>query len=185
MKLLSTQLAWVAGMMDGEGSFMIAYRPAQTETNIRAGWGTNKDKKYLRKTPSHVPIVQVCNTNLEAIRLFKSWFGGSIRTYKNVEGHKQVYGWKLNSGSNILPFLESVKPYLVIKKKQCEILIELIKTLNNYGNSLVPTQETIVKRTKLHMEIRQLNHRGSTAAETKRNDGLTTEAIVQSYSLVM
>lgn len=173
-KLLPTQLAWVAGFMDGEGSFMISYRPAQTDNSTRAKYGSNKEKKYLRKTDSYVPITQVCNTSLSTIKLFQSWFDGSIREYKNVDGHKTVYGWKLNNGSQMIPFLESVKPYLIIKKKQCEILISLIGTLNKYGDSTTQiSEETKNLRVNLHKQIRDLNRRGCTAAETNRRDSLT------------
>lgn len=174
MKHLTTeQKAYAAGIMDGEGSFMITYRPPTTNNPVKAKWGTNKTGVYPRRTGTYIKICSMSNTQLKLLKLFKSWFGGSIATVKMPENtnQKQLYVWRLTSAHEVLHFVESIKPYLFLKKRHAEIFIEFYKTVNDRFSGKLVTPEIKLLRDKLYKEIKVLNRRGRTAAETKRKDG--------------
>lgn len=165
MKNLSVaQKAWVAGIIDGEGALMIGFRPAQTQSNERAKWGTIKEQKYLRKTDSHIPIVSMTHTQIKLLNLFKSWFGGSIRISRAQSYDKKwktLYQWKLNNGSGLKEFIELIQPYLFLKRRNAQLILELVSTFNKYGQSYPPpSKEILEKRQKIYEEMRQLNRRG-------------------------
>lgn len=180
-KLSKEQLAWAAGIMDGEGSFMLSYRPATTDDQVKSKWGKSplRDSniphhlKYPRRTDSYIKICSLPNTELRLIRLFQSWFNGSISTVKMPEdtNQKQLYVWRISATSTVVPFLESIKPYLFLKRRQADILLEFCNTIQvDYRNKLVD-KETSEYRYKIYSELRKLNRRGRAAAETKRKDG--------------
>ena len=172
-KLTNEQLAWAAGIMDGEGSFMLSYRPPTTDNPVKAKWGTNRTGIYPRRTGTYVKICSVPNTQLKLLRLFKSWFGGSIATVKMPEdtNQKQLYVWRLTSAHEVKHFTESIKPYLFLKRRHAEIFLEFYTTVQERFSGKLITPEIRELRAKLHAEIKILNRRGRAAAETKRKDG--------------
>lgn len=115
--------AYLAGLMDGEGSFM-----------IRKSFYRVRNKKYGDcKNPMYTPRVGVKNTNREVIELMKSIFGGHMskekRVYQSKNGHKRrkilyIYNAEHRIALNIC---EKLLPYLIIKKEQAKLLLELDK----------------------------------------------------------
>lgn len=142
---------------------MIAYRPAGTISKNYDDSG-NFTKNYIRKTDSHVPLVSISHTQIKLLNLLKNWFGGSISISKaksNGKNWKTLYRWIVKGSWNVKKFLELIQPYLFLKRRHAEILIELVSTFNKYGQSFPPpTPEIIERRRKLHKEIRFLNRRG-------------------------
>lgn len=167
--------------MDGEGSFMLSYRPPTTDDPIKAKWGTSQGA-YPRRTGTYIKICSLSNTQLKLLKLFKSWFGGSITTVKMPEdsNQKQLYVWRLTSAHEVKHFVESIKPYLFLKKRHAEIFLEFYETVQERFSGKPITPDIRELRSKLHRELKTLNRRGRTAAETKRKDRADNpEAIVQ------
>ncbi|MBI4672194.1 MAG: LAGLIDADG family homing endonuclease [Chloroflexi bacterium] len=101
-----TELAYAAGIVDGEGSVsLIRSRPT--------------------RFPS--PQVSVCSTDRELVEWFKARFGGTIvRKRKRLPHHSDAYDWKLID-RNALRFLALVRPYLTIQRKiaRADLLLDL------------------------------------------------------------
>jgi hypothetical protein len=134
------QLAYMAGIMDGEGTFYIGNY---------SGNRKNGDKHYQT-------VIAICSTDQCLIDWLFNTFGGSIRQYtpnqmaKNAR--KQVYRWQATS-NRLFHICEEILPYLVIKKRQCEIMIEIRKTYNDLHN--IKGRQHVQNLPKGILELRQ------------------------------
>jgi hypothetical protein len=90
-------------------------------------------------------------------RIYKSfWWSMYMRTpYK--ENHKPSYCWQ-TSCKKLEPILEAIRPYLVIKKKQCELLMEKQHYHKRYAWNQIP-EEIWVRFKEIYNELRVLNKR--------------------------
>jgi hypothetical protein len=112
------QKAWVAGFIDGEGCLTIS-------------------KQIRKDRPSDAwrPMVTVANTNYESLNILKSIYGGTLRfnTEKrcNIKtGVKWSDSWSWYCPqSKVVEFCTDLLPYLIIKKRNAEILIEFMNHL--------------------------------------------------------
>lgn len=116
-----SQIAYMAGIMDGEGTFYIGNY---------SGNRKNGDKHFQT-------IIAVASTDKCLIDWLEQTFGGSTRQYTpkqmSKNGRKQVYRWQATS-NRLLHICEEILPYLVIKRRQCEIMIEIRNTFNDLHN---------------------------------------------------
>ncbi len=141
------ELAYLAGLIDGEGTISIGY----CYRNHKSG-----RKRY------HKAIMSISNTDYRLIEWIKNLFGGYVGV-KKYEGktYKTIYRWSID-GTNIDNILKSVSPYLIIKREQAFLVLELRKTLilgnNQYGSRI--TDELTEKRENFREKILKLNKRG-------------------------
>ena len=144
MSIMSkTTAAYLAGFLDGEGSF---------------GIRKSQDKYYVSR-------VRATNTNKEIIEWMHKSFGGSLyfRDFKS-ETLRNAWTWTLE-GKSIVLFLKKVIPYLKIKKAQAQLLLkreELKLELENKGHrwGMVYPEEVLNDLEKLFQELKRLNKRG-------------------------
>lgn len=143
--LTKIQLAYAAGIMDGEGTITIVNSKCQT----------------CRRDRRHRTAIMMSNTNLKVVKLFQSWFGGSLITLPHRElDRKQQYRWTLTSLDDELDFLYALQPYLIIKRKHAEIAIEFLLGAHKQWNQWTLTDAEFDRREKLHIKIKRLNQRG-------------------------
>lgn len=144
--------AYMAGILDGEGSLSIGNH---------SGNRKNGDRHYQVN-------IAVCSTDKPLIDWISYHFGGFQGEYTpkqmSKNGRKQVYRWQC-SGDRLTHICEITLPYLIIKKRQAEILLEMRKTFNDahnqkgkWGVQRVP-DEILVLRKQLFDEIRTLHNR--------------------------
>lgn len=132
-----TDLAYLAGIIDGEGSFVAAIR------TIRRG---ALDMQMTLK---------VNNTDHDLIE-WLGLFGGRVHMRKKYATHcRQQWEWCIGI-VELAPLLVEVTPYLRVKKRQAELLLEWwgLSRRTYRGRPADP------KRIELAMEIRRLNHEG-------------------------
>lgn len=104
------QLAYTAGIIDGEGCISII-----------------KNTTYRHKLCRFYLSVSVGNTNEWLILWLKDAYGGSIvQTPPKKVQHKPVLSWRV-SGKLAIEFLELIAPYLQLKKLQAEVAIKFQK----------------------------------------------------------
>lgn len=149
--------AYIAGIFDGEGTIGI-YKHKSKDSAKRRG--------YVYET-----TLYVVNTDKQLIELMYSYFGGNMRTRKKQkENHKTSYAWNI-SGSKVINVLEIILPYLRLKKRQGELLIEFqkikdslkmffIKNPNNYNRPCAYGKIYTPRMHKIYKEIRKMNKRG-------------------------
>ena len=144
MEETDLDLAYMAGLFDGEGCIVI-------DTN-----------KWIAKNGElrryHFLEVQVCNTDEWAVRQFQFFFGGSI--YWRAD---KIWVWQITSQKAAFA-LTMLLPYLHIKKAQAGIGIRFQERI---GRCLLLTEEEMAVREAQKVLISNLNKRSITAEEVK------------------
>lgn len=149
-----TTLAYMAGILDGEGSVMI--------------------KKYHTKhttNPGYTERICVRNSNKEVIELFKTFFKGCFtlenKVHQSKSGfnrHKLMYSFDAMD-KNAYIVAKMLYPHLIIKKKQAGCLIALRKEkrkgrgrFRGGPSGRVLPAEAIERRERLYAEVKNANN---------------------------
>lgn len=138
--LSEEDLAYLAGLVDGEGTITIG-----------------QNRGFLN------PYLNITNTSPQLLKWMKQKVSVGSIYEKN---HGEAWEWRIN-GYGILPALEQIKPYLVVKRLQAESLIAFIKErqlLSEWEFHLTP------KMKKLYRLIRLLNSRECGRSMKKRDE---------------
>jgi len=130
-------LAYVAGIVDGEGSISIY---------------TVRNQFYSK--------VSVANTDDILMNWLVERFGGGITHHQFKNSWKPLFTWQIYS-QQAAEFLRLILPFLKLKWQQAEILIELenMKSTNYRFRPLTGAEYD--KRNALREAARILNHRGT------------------------
>lgn len=136
--------AYIAGMMDGDGSLGLVKR------NIGS------------KNPLYYPSCQFGSVSLAHSVILENNFGGHITTVKGRTGRDGInrntfYRWQLEKREKTKPFLETILPYLCLKKSQATELLNFIEQNPFIRGSMGLTNEVIFQREKSYLKIRKLN----------------------------
>ena len=110
-QLTENILSYFAGIVDGEGSIGIAKCKGESNGYIR---------QYRYR-----PFFSITNTHLPMLQYLKKHFGGSI-AYSDER--TQCYNMTF-SANKIREILPELIPYLLIKKKQAEIVLEFLNRM--------------------------------------------------------
>jgi hypothetical protein len=162
-------MAYLAGVMDGDGSFSI-------------GKITNGSLN-----PLYFPMLQ-CNTwRLEFVELLKKTLGGNLVKGKmhickdGRDGHALTC-WKLRSAANCKPALESLIPYLKIKKERAETVLQFINESPFKRGKILENSE-LVKRERFYLKVINFNDwKGCyTSITTKLAKGMSSNDEFWSY----
>lgn len=155
-------LAYLAGIMDGEGTFAITKVKPKGYTNLR----------YSAR-------ITLGMVEEEIIQLFIDRYGGKARV-ERVHGRKPVYRWaRVGDSENTVRVIEELLPYLRAKKKRAEIVLEYIRTKKTTGfqrSQGVPADE-LRKREDFYQKVKELNAYGAPAT-TERDSTREGEATV-------
>lgn len=148
----NTHIAYLAGIIDGEGSIYIGAYSSNPKT----------------KTPHYQTNIEVTNTDKNLIDWLSQTFGGRTAFYTAKQTPKNsrraVYRW-MASGERVTHLCELILPYLIVKKRQCEIMLQMRETFKHTGikkgqQSLpIVSQEILEIRRKLLFEIQNLHIR--------------------------
>ncbi len=135
-----TKLAYLAGIIDGEGTINITYFTKRNEYRMR---------------------LYVVNTDIRLIDWLESNFGGmkfhAKRHTVNHPNWKEKWEWIYIPSKDKLGLLEALLPYMVIKSEQLTIAIEYLKTTSKSGIRI--TEEARNVRKSCYERLRALNSR--------------------------
>jgi hypothetical protein len=145
-------LAYVAGLMDGEGSI-----------------------GFTRSRSAMVPRISITNTDIEVLEDIKTAFGGRIQKLtRGKDNWKTAYAWILNN-SKAVDFVEKIEPWLRIKKEQVWLLYAWDAIRPGY-NKRWDTEKLDVLGL-LNAQSKWLNYRGTGRAETSPIDAEMKAAV--------
>jgi len=141
----SEELAYLAGIIDGEGCFYI---------------GHIKQANKTRPQQFHI-LISIANNELILMEWLDKITGrkhdGRYRYQSKRKNEKPTY--RCTISGNLLDYLlPKIHKYLVIKKKHCEIFIEIRKTFYNRGSKPLSDEEVDYRLT-LMRKVRVLNSR--------------------------
>lgn len=144
--------AYLAGLFDGEGCVSLVR--VKDERAYREFWSNFESDTY---TP--VLKVVLASTTRSIVYYLKELFGGSISCRSsNGTNRKPLYSWCIVSSAAI-DFLNSILPYLRIKKEQALIGIAWQDTVKDRGPCSYSIEEK-ERRELLYRQLKELNHRG-------------------------
>lgn len=103
---MSTVDAYIAGVMDSEGSFVLTL-----------------DKRY-RGNVSY--LMSIANTDMNMLMFIKHHFGGHIAK-ETERANKPCYKWYPHA-KRALEFLDRITPYLIVKKEQALLMRQYLQT---------------------------------------------------------
>lgn len=120
---------WAAGFLDGEARFGLA--------------------AHHFGPVARIEVVQKVSAPLE---LLQRLFGGHVRP-RQVPRFKEVYWhWGLTRKADVKRLLEETIPWLVVKRRQAELLLEAVQ--------IAPYDpEARIRKDELYLEVRMLNAR--------------------------
>jgi hypothetical protein len=134
------QIAYLAGIIDGEGCIYIQRR------KTKCGW-------------SYFPRFQVTNTNRNLMEWIKNTFGGLIydkpRKHINPKWKMQIEWFTTRELLDKL--LIFIIPYLVIKRKQAEIMIEFRNSFKKTKRGQTVPEDIQDYRLSCMNKIKELN----------------------------
>jgi hypothetical protein len=96
-------LAYLAALLDGEGSVTIA------------------------KNPRNTVRVAITNVDVPLMKWLES-IGGGVSARRKIVKRQQCYVWQLYGRLDIKAFLDAVVPYMRIKKQKAQDAIALLKS---------------------------------------------------------
>lgn len=148
-------IKYVAGLFDGEGSCWVYKHKTK---DCQRGW-------YF------CPRAQISNTNSQIMEKLKEQLGGRIHNDSPLsypKHWKPAYSWGINAYDDIIPFLNSILPYLIIKKQVAKLLIEFCEIRKTLKRTYVFKNGRFAKGNQLkypkrmfeiYDAIRKINHR--------------------------
>jgi len=130
-KVKSDKVAYIAGIIDGEGTLSI------------------------HKTPTgYSPVIQIVNTNKELIEFIRKYLGGASFCeikHKHRKREKNCYYLKIRKTKKVLELCKLFLPYLIVKREQAKILIEFCRA---------KLRGDLNKQKELYYRIKKLNAKG-------------------------
>ena len=139
---MQLSIEYIAGLFDGEGYITV-----------------NKNKKTF------VPVVGIKMNGFNLLKKLNLEFGGYFYQIKNYT-NRPLTEWILRGSFQVIPFLTKIEPFLVIKKEQAKLCLELCKTyaIRNSQNEWLSPKQKINKNL---IDIRQKFTKQIKEAKTK------------------
>ncbi len=163
-------LAYIAGMMDGDGSFSI----------------TKKKPEADGRSILYSPLIQFGSVNKNSVELVKQFGEGSIFFRKPFEkdgiSRREFFHWRLNGQDACCSFIEKILPYLEIKKERAEFLRDYLKK-NPFirGNNRIP-QDILDSREVDYLKMKDFNdERSFNLSIRKRTSKLSQDKCFWAY----
>ena len=137
----ATEAAYIAGILDGEGCFTF------TRSKLKTGW-------------NYTPRVHVTNTKLVLLEWLveKTGLGNIHPLRRKNPKYAPTWVWFVTVGG-VRQLVPVVMPYLVLKIRQAEILLECAALTTPGGRP--PAPELIEAKRKLIAELKSLNRKGA------------------------
>jgi hypothetical protein len=137
-------LAYVAGIIDGEGAICIAKR--------------RPNRKSGEINFSYWNCVRVGNTDRRLIEWLRETFCiGSVQVEKPRKNNKAFYTWHVAS-KEAADLLVSVYDYLVIKKEQAEVVFRFRKSFGGVVPKLGVAPAVLAEREACFRLLQEVHH---------------------------
>lgn len=149
------QLAYLAGIIDGEGTISICDKRVMK----RKSQGIRKTNKVYRARINFSTSVSVANTDPRIIDWLIQNFGGSMSHSKRQEENwRPKITWIMKT-TEMVNILTQIVPYLVLKKEQAILMIEARKTFDSNQKQELTSDEVYNRRLEIAQLIRDHNKR--------------------------
>lgn len=145
MKFDKLDMCYLAGMFDGDGSFILI-----------------KKVENEKCSPLYFPLIQLGASGDELLTLLKEKFNGRIHisnahTSKEGFSRKKFFRFTLEKSNKCKPFLEKIIPYLKLKQERAQILLDYIEAHPFKRGSRKISQDVLYEREKVWTKMLTLN----------------------------
>ena len=171
---IQTSWAYIAGIMDADGCFMVITHRRQTKNGVTAR-ALSFPKTLDHWSMSYLPCVKIAMIEPEAINLICDEMGFGKYNLESARpsrpNSKPIYHWYIRDKDRIMPFIQGIMPYLRVKKPRAEHLLAFCKHLQSYENPCykgLPPEE-LDYRQDMCLKMRKLNG-SKVGAETKPHE---------------
>lgn len=113
----ATEKAYIAGILDGEGSICITRTTTRGEKIPRGRPGMLYEK--------HTLIVNIVNTHHPLLEKIHALYGGHIHTQRAIAGRKQCYAWYVR-GHQAKRFLTDMQQFVLVKAEQVQLALRYL-----------------------------------------------------------
>lgn len=147
VNLNDAEAGYIAGIIDGEGSVRI-------QKQLHRDRRKSDDYRRFR----FVPYVQVANTSKELMNEMRAKIGFGLIFLNRSRGDKwkDCYAFVISTSAKIYPLLKRVSPFLIIKRRHAELLLEFCENRLRRLNQ----NESYSKRDlELYELLRELNRK--------------------------
>jgi len=157
-----THWAYIAGIMDADGCFMIFKHKRKTK-NKQTDRALVFPKNVKQWAISYLPGVKIAMIEPEAIDLIQKEMGfGNMHidgARKSRPKSKPIYHWYMRDKLRVAEFIENVMPYLRVKKDRARHLLEFCKHLKNVPHVGYKglSQEELDYREDMYIKMREFN----------------------------
>lgn len=125
------EIAWAAGFLDGEGCFSAYFK---------------KPNKPGHNSPMSLWVV-AAQVVEEPIDKLHEMFGGYKTFHVRPQANwRDIWQWKITSAVHLIPFLETVIPYLIVKRPEAEKMLEIASRMYQAGSTRLTGDEMSVRR---------------------------------------
>ena len=131
----ATKRAYLAGLLDGDGSIYVRLKP-------------NSDYKYGFQISPHVVFFQSAKEAASFKKVSKILNYGYVR--KRKDG---ILEHNISKKKEIVEFLNLVKPYLILKRRQAELMLEILEKKERVKN-----EKDVLRLANLIERFRKLNY---------------------------
>jgi hypothetical protein len=144
----SGEWAYLAGVIDGEGSIMLRHHPPRAESKHR--W------EYWE------PTMRVFNSDRRLMDWLTEHFGGGVSLARNNrEQQKDCWIWSART-REIAELLTGLRPFLLLKAEQADVVLEYYATYRHMGRRGHPPA-LVERRREMAAMVKELNRRGKAA----------------------
>ncbi len=154
-----TNAAYLAGFMDGEGTFSIV-KTHQIRRHV--------DGTKVKNVRYHLHV-KITNTDKKVLDWIVEHFGGQLSERKRIEGEKRKWELTISGNSSMEKFILSILPYLKVKILQAMVALDFVRL---HG------QEVPEERDKLRYQMLKLNNSG----KSRDFNSKSVETITQDVS---
>lgn len=134
---IQTHWAYVAGIMDADGCFMISKHKRKTK-NKNTDRALVFPKTVENWSYTYAPALKIAMIEREAIDLIQNTLGfGHMHidgARKSRPNSKPIYHWYLRNWRTAITFLKNIIPYLRVKKDRAIHLLNFCEHLSNVKN---------------------------------------------------
>ncbi|MFH1726221.1 MAG: LAGLIDADG family homing endonuclease [Elusimicrobiota bacterium] len=137
--MAETDKAYLAGLIDGEGTITLT-------------------RHHRNQFPQ--PRVSISNNSLELLEWVRERLGcgNIIRRSPRKEHHGKSYVWQVQLAGSALKVLREIRPYLVLKRRHADLLLEDYKACTPRNGKYSPSM--LAAKRGLVGQIRRLNQTG-------------------------
>ena len=162
--------AYLAGLIDGEGSFVIQ----KTAVDKIA-------KSCKCVSPKYLACFCIGMVDKEPLDLIQETIGAGKVYEERVPDRRSIWRIRFAGRLSLMPFVKNLLPYLIVKKKRAELMLDFCEKwespVNENGRRARVSDKELQRREEAYLKMRKFNAVGA-AATTKSNSSREAEAIV-------